>query len=198
MTPTRTVNCLRKISQSVNDGEFVWEGKPDLGKNSGWPASENLACLCSELSDRWSSLRLWPTGGSNVCTIGTVKPSYLTNRWVVYSCLLFVRSFVSSMFIFLNTFLINFKFLLFLIYRFLRHDHHSRPRLFFNFRSCDPWIGPQIKKLNCYTSFIIEPLDFKLHWMILDWRLHYCTIWNFLISSHGNQKRGWRWKMHFV
>ena len=82
--------------------------------------------------------------------------------------------------------------------RFLRNDHQSRPRLLFDFRCMWPRNRTKINNLNCYTSLSIEPLNFKLHWMTLDWRLHNCTIQDFSISCHGTQKRGWRWKMRFV
>ena len=43
---------------------------------------------------------------------------------------------------------------------------------FFDFRPCDPQMGSMLKTMNCDNAFIIKPMDFKLHSIILDRSLH--------------------------
>ena len=69
---------------------------------------------------------------------------------------------------------------------------NNSPRLqhvtFFDFRSCDPEIRSKFKYLKGHSTYNIEPMDMKLHSIILNGLLHDCNLSDFSISSHMTQK----------
>ena len=83
---------------------------------------------------------------------------------------------------------------------FLRNDQQSRPKIFFNFRSCDPRIGPKSK------------IWFAIQYLPYYWTFGFKTPWNdggltsaplhdirFLdFQSWDSETNSWRWKMHFL
>ena len=112
----------------------------------------------------WSSQSQWIFGfGSHDPEIRSKVKSYISSKDFIYGSMLSELCILIPLLIWA------------LVGRLLRIYHPSiPPEAIFDFRSCE--MGLKIKILNCYTSIIIELLDFKLHWTILDWRLHDCAI----------------------